>query len=110
MSIEIQNCIVGFAGRKGSGKSTALRVILERCPRLVLWDLNGEHGWIPNRFGRMAEVEQFLAWADTQKTFAGSYLPSRDIPAYFERLCSLAYIHGRMTFAVEEVVDAATSR
>lgn len=109
MNGEIQNCVVGFAGRKGSGKSTALRRILERCPRFFLWDLNAEHSWVPNRFGKMADVEQFLAWADTQKRFAGSYLPSREIPAFFERLCSLAYIHGRMTFAVEEVVDVCTA-
>jgi hypothetical protein len=102
---EIQNCIVGFAGRKGSGKSTALRRVLEHCPRLLLWDLNAEHGWVPNRFGRMADAEEFLAWADTQQKFAGSYLPSRDIPACFERLCGLAYAHGRMVFAVEEATE-----
>ena len=102
---EIQNCIVAFAGRKGCGKSTMLRRVFEHCPRIFLWDLNAEHSWVPNRFGRMVNAKQFLAWALTQKNFAGSYLPSRDIPANFERLCGLIYAQGRMTFAVEEVTD-----
>ncbi|MBZ5702592.1 MAG: hypothetical protein LAN84_12180 [Acidobacteriia bacterium] len=106
---EIQNVIVCFAGRKGSGKSTALRRVLEHCPRFFLFDINGEHGWIPNRFGRMADVEQFLAWGETQKCFAGSYLPSRDMPAFFAQLCNLVYAHGRLTFAVEEAPEVCSA-
>jgi hypothetical protein len=109
VSIEIQNCIVGFSGRKGSGKSTALRRMLEHCSRFFFWDLNGEHSWVPNKFGRMSDVEQFLAWAGTQKTFAGAYLPSCEIPQFFDRLCGLVYSHGRMTFAVEEAPEICSA-
>ena len=47
---ERQNLIIGVAGRKGSGKSTQARRILEQCPRLFLFDSVGEHAWVPERY------------------------------------------------------------
>jgi hypothetical protein len=100
---ELQNAIVGIAGRKGSGKSTMARRILERCPRVFVFDPIGEHTWLPNRFSDLGEAEECLAWGATQRTFAGSYIPDRMDAGDFEYLCDAIYDYGNLILAIEEV-------
>lgn len=103
LTVELQNTLVGVAGRKGSGKSTMMRRILERCSRLFLFDPMGEHGWVPNRFNDWQDADEFLAWAQTQKLFAGSYIPQGSLEQDFDWLADIIYDQGNLVFGVEEV-------
>ncbi len=103
--MEIQNKIVGIVGRKGSGKSTMFRRVMERCPRLFVFDSMGEHRWIPNRFDDFGDVLEFLACveAEGEPTFAGSYVPQADLVEDFCDLSHEVYSMGNLIFGVEEV-------
>jgi len=96
--------IVGIAGRRGSGKSTMARRLLERCHRILIWDAMGEHSWCPNRLHSIERLERFLAWADGQVAFAARYVPEQaGLIDEFEEVAELVYDYGRMVFAIEEV-------
>ena len=101
--MDVQNRIVGVVGRKGSGKSTKMREILERCRRLFVMDPMGEHSWIPNRFSDVRQAYQFLGWASTQQYCAGALIPQRSLEKEFAVLAELVYLSGNLTFGVEEV-------
>src|SRR5690349_3170639 len=75
---ERQNKIIGVAGRKGSGKSTIARKILECSPRLFMFDTMGEHAWIPERFENLEQSVMFLMETPYRETFMGSLVPSGD--------------------------------
>jgi hypothetical protein len=98
-----QNKIVGVIGRKGSGKSTIFRKILQRSSCIFLFDTMGEHDWIPNRFYTLDEVRQFLGWARSQRQFAGSFIPEDDLEASFQPIADWAYREGELSFGIEEV-------
>lgn len=100
----MQNLIVGVVGRRGSGKSTIVKPMLQRCPRLFMWDAMGEHDWIPNRFATLDELPPFLNWSQQQPQFAGAYIPQDDdLAAEFGPVCSVLYQRGNLVFGVEEV-------
>lgn len=101
--MEIQNRIVGVIGRKGSGKSTFARRVLERCARLFVFDTMGEHSWVPNTFRDMEKADQFLAWAETEECFAGRYVPEDEMQGDFAELAGIVYDQGEMLLAVEEI-------
>lgn len=102
--IERQNCIVGVAGRKGSGKSTIARKILECVPRLFLFDTMGEHAWIPQRFDDSQQAIMFVMETPWSDQFMASLVPSGDdFEAEFSEICVEVYAAGNMCFAVEEV-------
>jgi len=108
--IERQNCIVGVAGRKGSGKSTVARKILECIPRLFLFDSMGEHAWIPERFDDDQEAIMFLMETPYREQFMGSLVPGADdFEAEFSEICVEVYAAGNMCFAVEEVPMLASA-
>ena len=98
-----QNVIIGIAGRRGSGKSTIARRILERCERLVVWDPMAEHRWIPNALEDQETLERFLGWASTQDTFAGRYIPDANLPEEFSELAWMVYDQENLVLGVEEV-------
>jgi hypothetical protein len=99
-----QAVIVGIAGRRGSGKSTMARRLLERCHRLVIWDPMAEHSWCPNRLSSPVRLERFLTWADPQDAFAARYVPEHaDLVGEFEDVCELVFDFGRLVFGIEEV-------
>jgi hypothetical protein len=99
-----QNVIVGIAGRRGCGKSTVARRILERCPRIVLWDPLGEHRWCPNELGSVGELERFLAWAEGRQTFAARCVVQwGDLEEEFDGVAELVYEYGDLVLGVEEV-------
>jgi hypothetical protein len=101
--MELQNKIVGIAGRKGSGKSRKFRELMQRSPRLVAFDTMGEHSWIPNRFRDLNDLSEFLAWASTQRTCAGSLIPEAGLDGDFAVLCEWLYEDGNFTLGIEEV-------
>lgn len=102
--MERQNKIVCVAGRKGSGKSTKAREILERCDRLFLFDTMGEHVWIPDRFESLTDADIFILGTPYVDTFEASLVPEGDDPvSEFTECCSVCYDVGNMLFAVEEV-------
>ncbi len=107
---ERQNKIIGVAGRKGSGKSTIARKILENSPRLFLFDTMGEHAWVPERFDSLQEAVMFLMESPYRDTFMGSLVPSGDdFEAEFSEICVEVYDQGNMMFGVEEVPMLSTA-
>ena len=98
-----QNRIIGIAGRKGSGKSTVARRILERSPRVFVFDTVGDHRWVPNSFRHFEDADQFLVWAEDRDYFAGRYIPQFDLGRDFEDVCDIVYHQGDLLLAVEEV-------
>ncbi len=101
-NMELQNRIIGIAGRKGSGKSTAARRVLECCPRLFVFDAMGEHTWIPNRLRSLEAADDFLAWSETQENFAGAVIPD-SLDDDFAEVAEMVYDRGNLLFAVEEI-------
>jgi len=101
--MDLQNKVVGVVGRKGSGKSRIFQRILQRCPRVLVFDTMGEHGWIPNRFNSLEGVGRFLAWASLQDKYAGSLVPQDEIEPAFSQIAEWVYDQGGMTLGVEEV-------
>lgn len=100
-----QNKIIGIVGRKGSGKSTIFRKIIERSPRIFIFDSTGEHHFIPakNIFHSLDGVNRFLAYTSTQDQFAGSFIPEVELEESFEQIALWIYEQGGMTLAVEEI-------
>src|SRR2546425_2137490 len=98
-----QNRIIAAVGRKGSGKSTIAKRILQRSGRLFIFDTMGEHRWAPNVCRDLGEAQELLAWAEMQETFAGRYLPEGDIQEDFTFLAEMVYGQGHVLFAVEEI-------
>jgi hypothetical protein len=99
-----QNKIVGVVGRKGSGKSTIFRRIVERSPRLFVFDSCGEHSdWIPNTSRTLEGANRFLGWASLQDLFAGSFVPEDDVEGSFDQIALWIYEQGGMTLGVEEI-------
>ena len=104
-----QNKIVGIVGRKGSGKSTRLREILEPRERILVFDVMGDHAdWLPNTIRDFEKLDQFLGWAATQRTWAASFVPELDLEQSFELVSAHVYEMGHLVFAVEEVAMLCT--
>ena len=101
--MELQNRIIGVAGREGSGKSTAARRILQSCSRLFVFDCMADHSWVPNSFRNIDDVDEFLAWASMQTGFAGRLIPQSDLAEDFAELSGIVNEQGNMLYAVEEV-------
>jgi hypothetical protein len=107
---ERQNKIIGVAGRKGSGKSTIARKILEHAPRLFLFDTMGEHAWVPERMENLQEAVMWIMETPYRDSFMGSIVPSGDdFEAEFSETCVEVYDAGNMLFGVEEVPMLSTA-
>jgi hypothetical protein len=107
-----QNRIVGVVGRKGAGKSTRVRTLIQYAPRIVAWDPMGDYdAVIPDQFDDVDdELSAYLLAAAKAKHFACAVVPSvigddddaDDLAAPFDRVCRLVYSHERLLFVVEE--------
>jgi len=110
-----QNVIVGVVGRKGSGKSTIVSdrpvALLQRCPRIVLWDAMGEHVWIPNNYSDIDRLEQFLKHNKDEETFAVAFIPPKglDLAEAFTEFGDIVYSAGNLMLCVEEVPMLCTA-
>lgn len=102
---ELHNRIVAVVGRKGSGKSTLTREILQHSDRLMIYDTMGEHSWVPDQFDDLAESEMYIfEHGCSGDSFIGSYVPSGDeIEGDFSVVCTAAYETGNITVVVEEL-------
>lgn len=103
--IEQQTCVIGIAGRKGSGKSEVVRELGEKSKRWFSFDTTCEHKWIPDRFDTVEDADWYLLdTAATRETFHGSYLAHGDEPESDLNLISqTVYDAGNLTFNVEEI-------
>jgi hypothetical protein len=107
--MDLQNKIVGIAGRKGSGKSTSARFLLEYCSRVLVFDPLGEHAWVPNTlhdYDAGEELGGFLKWAYQRPKFAGRLVPTsgrHSLEVCLECLASNVYRMGNIVLAVDEV-------
>lgn len=76
----MKNKLCAVIGRKGSGKSIAATRIMANCPRIVLFDVMGEHGWCPNPVQGIEELEEGLRdlhnGNGSRARFALRFLPS----------------------------------
>jgi len=100
----VQNRIVGILGRKGSGKSCALRELVARAPRLVVWDPMAEHGALClNHLESIQRLVRFLHWSRGRSSWSANYVPHHDLAEEFNLFAGWIYRYGRMLVAVEEV-------
>src|SRR5271155_5317963 len=101
----LQNRIVAVVGRKGSGKSTLTREIMQHCTRQFVFDTMGEHNWIPDPAPDLAEAEIYIfEHGTTSAPFMGSYTPESDeLEGEFSQICTAVYEAGNMTLVVEEL-------
>lgn len=102
---EQQNRIIACAGRKGSGKSTKAREILQQMKRLFIYDTMGEHRWCPDSFDELDQAVIYLMESFTYEDgFMARYVPEADDEeADFSEVCNVVYEQGNMMFAIEEV-------
>jgi hypothetical protein len=100
----MQNRIIGVLGRKGSGKSCALRELVAHAPRLLVWDPMAEHGGLcRNRLESIQRLVAFLHWTRGKSVWTAHYVPHHDLAEEFNLLAGWVYRYGRMVLAVEEV-------
>ncbi len=99
----MQNEIIAIVGRKGSGKSTALRRIMEPLPCIVLWDPLGEHCWCPNPIQTAERLREFFRWARGQERFGARFIAHSNLPMAFDGFADLVYRRGNLVVGVEEV-------
>jgi hypothetical protein len=109
----VQNRILGIAGRKGSGKSTLNREILQHANRLFIFDTMGEHSWVPDQFKNLDEAYMYILGAGAgDENFVGSFIPEdaqKDaLESSFAEISNAVYEVGNMSFAVEELPMLST--
>lgn len=110
MPIEQQNRILCFAGRKGSGKSTKVREVMEYVathhpnPRMFTYDTMGEHRWMVDSFDDQQETIIYLMQSHTYADFLARYVPETDDEKKdFADICGVVYEQGNMLFLAEEI-------
>ena len=99
----MQNEIIAIVGRKGSGKSTALRRLMEPLPRIVLWDPLGEHKWCPNPIQSTERLRKFFRWARGQEKLGARFVAHSNLAEAFDGFANVVYQTGWLVVGVEEV-------
>jgi hypothetical protein len=104
-----RNVVIGCVGLRGSGKSRALREIIECRPRLVVVDVMGEH-----RFGQivsdLGDAFEILDAVQGRKKFALTIQPERgDLADVVDQVCDYVFEIGDLTLALEEIPHYATA-
>lgn len=103
---EQQNRLIACAGRKGSGKSTKAREILQQCPRVFIFDTAGDHAWTPDTLETVDQSILYLLETPKYGTFQARYVPESDDEeeTEFTEICATVYDQGNLMFGIEEVV------
>lgn len=105
----MQNKITAVIGRKGCGKSTVVRKMIERKRRVLMFDPLSDHDFIPNTIqGDHDKLEDFLGWSVDKDTCAARYIPTGDLAQEIESFSELVFDYGDeeqhfMTVGIEEV-------
>jgi hypothetical protein len=94
------NEIVGIVGKRGEGKSTMMRRILEACGNMILIDTLGEHDWAgePLRGDIASQIEQL----STVKR--ARIIPDpKNTEAHVNFICRACFLLEGTTLAIDEV-------
>src|SRR5690348_18446762 len=75
---DFKNVIVGFIGRKFSGKSTHLTESLVQRDRVIVVDPNGEHDWSPNEIESLDVLREFFKWNRRREQWAANFVPGEN--------------------------------
>jgi hypothetical protein len=105
---EIQNVILGIIGRKGTGKSTLTKEILQHGEREFIFDTAGDHTWVPDRFTEIDQAYQYIFdQASSPAPFIGSFVPEGDddetLQRDFSEISTAIWESGNVTYVVEEL-------
>jgi DNA helicase HerA-like ATPase len=80
-----------------------LRELMEKEPRVLLWDAMGEHAWCPNKITDQARLDSFFYWTRGREKFAARFVPVSTLEGTFDSVCDAVYRRGGLAFGVEEV-------
>ena len=106
---ELQNVILGIIGRKGTGKSTLTREILQRGNREFIFDAAGDHLWVPDQFTELDLAYQYIMDHGLRSdSFIGSYIPQNDedeksLISDANEIASAVWEAGNQTIVFEEL-------
>ncbi len=100
------NLIVGFVGKKGSGKSYAFKHRLSRERYVVLYDVRDEHGDVfPNRVTDLEDLEDLIRdHIEAKKpALAARFIPQGSPKSSIDEFCELIFGFRGLTIGFEEV-------
>lgn len=104
-----QNVIIGIIGRKGTGKSTLTREILQRGDREFIFDAAADHLWVPDQFTDLDSAYAYILDRGSQpQTFIGSYIPETEdddktLITDVSEICGAVWEVGNQTIVLEEL-------
>ncbi len=105
-SMSENNLIVGFVGKKGSGKSYAFKHQLSRKRYVVLYDVRDEHGDVfPNRVTDLDDLDDLIRDHIKAKkpALAGRFVPQGSPKNSIDEFCELMFRFTGLTIGFEEV-------
>jgi hypothetical protein len=105
---ELQNRIVGIVGRKGAGKSTALREIISCRLRVAIFDIMAEHP-SPNTFYDLGDCLDYLGRNAGEAHFHCALRPRDHEEEALNILAETVFDIGGICFAVEEAAWFSTA-
>lgn len=107
---DYKNQIIGFIGRKYSGKSENLTRFLVQRDRVILVDPNGEHEWSPNEFDSLDQLREFFKWNRKQQYWCANFVPGEDIEEDVSEASRIIFNSGGdCTVAFDEITEYSSA-
>lgn len=100
-----RNVIIGFVGRKWSGKSRNLTEFLVTRPRVIVVDPNGEHDWSPNEIDSLDVLREFVKANKDRRFWAANYVPGENIEEDVAEASRIIFKVGDCTVAFDEITE-----